>query len=86
MHTHRGNDTRLDTLAILERANSASGVAHVHALDDGEIVDILGVVSTRAAQSDVALKVGRIRRYPGTHCRSCGAEVHENPVRELIAA
>lgn len=85
MHTHFANDGRLDALAILDRANSAAGVAHVHALDDGEIVDILGVVSTRTARTDFALKVGRVRRYPGTHCRSCGAEVHDNPVRELVA-
>jgi hypothetical protein len=79
-----GNDARRETLAILERADSAAGVVHVHALDDGEIVDILGVVSAGAAQSDVALKVGRVRRYPGTHCRSCGAEVRD-AVRELVA-
>ena len=85
MRTNFGNDARLDTLAILERANSAAGVAHLHALDDGEIVDILGIVCARAAQTDVAPKVGRVRRYPGTHCRSCGAEVHEDPVRALIA-
>jgi hypothetical protein len=84
MHTGYGIDAKLDTLAILERAHSTAGVAHVHALDNGEIVDILGVVSAGAAHTDLALKVGRVRRYPGTHCRSCGAEVRD-AVRELVA-
>ena len=84
MHTHFGDNARLDTLAILERANSTAGVVHVHALDDGHIVDILGVVSARPAETDVALKVGRVKRCPGTHCRSCGDEV-QDAVRELVA-
>ena len=56
----------------------------MHALDEEHIVDILGVVSARPAETDVALKVGRVNRYPGTHCRSCGAEV-QDAVRELVA-
>ena len=69
-------------------------VMHVHTLDRdsngasfGNIIDILGVVSARPAQTDVGLKVGRVNRYPGTHCRTCGAEVNETQdiAREMIA-
>ena len=69
-------------------------VMHVHALDRdstgasfGNIIDILGVVSARPAQTDVGLKVGRVKRYPGTRCRTCGAEVNETQdiARELVA-
>jgi hypothetical protein len=94
MHTITGygTDAKLDTLAILERANSGAGVVHVHALDTdphsdsfGDIVDMLGVISARPSDSDVALKVGRATRYPGTHCRTCGSEVTREAVRELVA-
>ena len=87
MHTITGygTDAKLDTLAILDRANSDVGAVHLHTFDGTEIVDVVGVVSARATGVEVALKVGRARRYPGTHCRTCGSEVTSEPVRELVA-
>lgn len=84
MHTITGygTDAKLDTLAIFDRANSA---VHLHAFDGTEIVDVVGVVSARPTGVEVALKVGRARRYPGTHCRTCGSEVTREAVRELVA-
>jgi hypothetical protein len=96
MHTISGyeNDVRLDTVVTLELAPSSPRVVHVHALDTdsdsdsfGNIVDLLGVVSARPGGVDAALKVGRAHRYPGTHCRTCGAEVNETHdiAREMVS-
>jgi hypothetical protein len=87
MHTITGygTDAKLDTLAILDRANSGAGAVHLHTFDGTEIVDVVGVVYARPAGVEVALKVGRARRYPGTHCRTCGSEVTREAVRELVA-
>ncbi|SPM33080.1 Mycobacterium rhizamassiliense ORFan [Mycobacterium rhizamassiliense] len=87
MHTITGygTDAQRDTLAILDRANSAAGAIHLHTFDGAEIVDVVGVVSARPTGVEVALKVGRARRYPGTHCRTCGSEVTSAAVRELVA-
>jgi hypothetical protein len=85
MHTDYRKDAELDTLTILDRANSAVTAVHLHTFDGIEIVDVVGVVSERGTGVEVALKVGRARRYPGTHCRTCGDEVTHAAVRELVA-
>lgn len=85
MHTITGYGTDAETLAILDRANSAADAVHLHAFDGLEIVDVVGVVTARPTGVEVALKVGRARRYPGTHCRTCGSEVAREAMRELVA-
>jgi hypothetical protein len=96
MHSiaHFRNDGSLDTVVDLELAPATPRVVHVHAVDTdptsdsfGQIVDMLGVMSARPGETDVAMKVGRASRYPGTHCRTCGAEVDatQDVVRHTVA-
>ncbi|MCV7409716.1 hypothetical protein [Mycobacterium florentinum] len=51
-------------------------IVHVHAREAGLIVDMLCVVRGQHVEPEARVKVGRLRRYPGTHCRTCGESVH----------
>ena len=52
-------------------------VVHVHAREAGLIVDMLCVVRGQQVEPEARVKVGRLRRYPSTHCRTCGESVQE---------
>ena len=52
-------------------------IVHVHAREAGLIVDMLCVVRGQHVEPEARVKVGRLRRYPSTHCRTCGEAVNE---------
>jgi hypothetical protein len=52
-------------------------IVHVHARESGLLVDMLCVVRGQHVMPEARVKVGRLRRYPSTHCRTCGESVHE---------
>lgn len=52
-------------------------IVHVHAREAGLIVDMLCVVRGQHIEPEARVKVGRLRRYPSTHCRTCGEWVNE---------
>jgi hypothetical protein len=52
-------------------------IVHVHAREAGLLVDMLCVVRGQQVEPEARVKVGRLRRYPSTHCKTCGEAVHE---------
>ncbi|WAC90999.1 hypothetical protein [Mycobacterium sp. Aquia_213] len=52
-------------------------IVHVHGREDGLIVDMLCVVRGQHIEPEARVRVGRLRRYPSTHCRTCGESVYE---------
>jgi hypothetical protein len=52
-------------------------IVHVHARESGLLVDMLCVVRGQHVEPEARVKVGRLRRYPGTQCRTCGESLNE---------
>jgi hypothetical protein len=52
-------------------------IVHVHAREAGLIVDMLCVVRGEQVAPEARVKVGRLRRYPSSHCKTCGEPVRE---------
>lgn len=50
-------------------------IVHVHAREVGLLVDMLCVVRGQHVEPEARVKVGRLRHYPSTHCRTCGEAV-----------
>jgi hypothetical protein len=57
--------------------DTTTRIVHVHTRESGLIVDMLCVVRGTHVEPAARVKVGRLRRYPSTHCLTCGESVHE---------
>lgn len=62
-------------------------IVHVHAREAGLIADMLCVVRGQHVEPEARVKVGRLRRYASSHCRTCGESVEEtNDVLPQVVA